>query len=68
MRIADFNILQGYAKKYASQYALANPFPHIVIDNFFPFTNKFYKVYISSPRFRGLENSRKCSYHLKICY
>ena len=35
MRIANFDTLQGYAKKYASQYPLADPFPHIVIDNFF---------------------------------
>lgn len=35
MRIANFDTLQGYVKKYASQYLLADPFPHIVIDNFF---------------------------------
>ncbi len=35
MRLANFDTLNGYAKKYASQYALADPFPHIVIDNFF---------------------------------
>ena len=35
MRLADFNTLKGYSKKYSSEYAMADPFPHIVIDNFF---------------------------------
>ncbi len=35
MRLVDFNTLEEYASNYASQYALAEPFPHIVIDDFF---------------------------------
>ena len=35
MRVIDFDTLQKYAEKYSSKYELAEPFPHIVIDNFF---------------------------------